>query len=60
MNDREKWRETVRDIRVLVARHDDDDIYIYIYIYIYCRGVWFSLTEDELVWTLLSVMPSQI
>ena len=30
MNDREKWRERVRDIR-----HDDDDIYIYIYIYIY-------------------------
>ena len=24
MNDREKWREMVRDI-VLVARHDDDD-----------------------------------
>ena len=27
MNDREKWRERVRDI-VLPARHDDDDIYI--------------------------------
>ena len=36
MNDREKWRERVRDI-MLVTRHDDDDddIYIYIYIYIY-------------------------
>ena len=25
MNDREKWRETVRDIRAGGARHDDDD-----------------------------------
>ena len=34
MNDREEWRERVRDIRA-AARYDDDDIYIYIYIYIY-------------------------
>ena len=25
MNDREEWRERVRDISVLPARHDDDD-----------------------------------
>ena len=25
MNDREKWRERIRDIFVLAARHDDDD-----------------------------------
>ena len=35
MNDREKWRERVKD-SVKATRHDDDDIiYIYIYIYIY-------------------------
>ena len=34
MNDREEWRERVRDI-VLPARYDDDDESIYIYIYIY-------------------------
>ena len=33
MNDREKWRERVRD-SVLAARHDDDeDIYTHIYIW---------------------------
>ena len=25
INDREKWRERVRDISVLPAQHDDDD-----------------------------------
>ena len=32
MNDREKWRERVRDIRGSARHDDDDDIYIYIYI----------------------------
>ena len=35
MNDREKWREKVRDFRAGGATDDDDDdddIYIYIYI----------------------------
>ena len=34
MNDREKWRERVRDIRAAstdIPDNDDDDIYIYIY-----------------------------
>ena len=25
MNDREKWRETVREVSAQAARHDDDD-----------------------------------
>ena len=35
INDREKWRESVRDIR---TNDDDDDDDIYMYIYIYIRG----------------------
>ena len=41
MNDREKWRERVRDIRV------DDDIYIYIYIYV-CVCVWKHLCTGRM------------
>ena len=43
MNDREEWRERVRDISVLPARYDDDDddddddIYIYKRIYV-CKN----------------------
>ena len=50
MNDREKWRERVRDIRA--SRHDrmmEICIYIYIYIYIYIRGPFKKLTDEESV-----------
>ena len=49
MNDREKWRERVRDICATSTTHDDiyTHIYIYIYIYIYvcvCVCLWIFVT----------------
>ena len=63
------WRESEREISVLIARHDDDDdddfhnIYIYIYMCVcvcvcVCVHLWLNNKDKFYLYNFIRILPS--